>query len=380
MHNSALETVYRGARVLVTGHTGFKGAWMTEWLLALGAEVIGYALPPPTTPSLFVQLGHSRRIYHNEGDVRDLAALTRVVRETKPSFIFHLAAQPLVRVSYVIPVETYEVNVMGTVHLLEAVRTTGIDCNVVCVTTDKCYENREWVYGYREVDPMGGFDPYSSSKGAAELAISAYRRSYFSGLEEGARVASARAGNVIGGGDWAVDRIVPDCIRSLRTGDVISVRNRSATRPWQHVLEPVSGYLWLAASMSKGSRFGFLRHPSIYADAFNFGPSAASTKTVGDLVKEVLLNWAGISEDRGGQKTPHEAGLLSLSIDKAQHLLGWCPVWLFKETVEKTISWYRETYYGRAEPGEITRAQIAEYSENAATAGIVWACEGEVST
>jgi CDP-glucose 4,6-dehydratase len=228
--------VYAGKRVLLTGHTGFKGAWMAEWLLALGAEVTGFALPPPTSPSLFDQLGLASRLRHIVGDVRDLAAVRAALKLAQPDFVFHLAAQPLVRLSYDQPVETHATNIMGTVNVLEAVRLAGAPCVVVAITTDKCYDNKEWVHSYREEDPMGGYDPYSASKGAAELVISSYRRSFFSAPDSPVRLASARAGNVIGGGDWALDRIVPDCVRALIKGESIPVRNKVATRPWQHVL------------------------------------------------------------------------------------------------------------------------------------------------
>ena len=240
--------LYAGKRVLVTGHTGFKGSWLCEWLLGLGAKVTGYSLSPPTQPALFEQLGLAGRLRHIIGDIRDLPGLSRALRKARPDFVFHLAAQPLVRDSYANPVETFAVNLMGTVHVLEALRSVRHPCAAVFITTDKCYENREWAYGYREDDPLGGSDPYSASKGAAELAISSYRRSFFG--SHPVRIASARAGNVIGGGDWAVDRIVPDCMRALEKGKPIPVRNPKATRPWQHVLEPLSGYLWLGACLA----------------------------------------------------------------------------------------------------------------------------------
>ncbi len=296
--------IYGGKRVLLTGHTGFKGAWLAEWLLALGAEVTGFALLPPTEPALFDQLGLSARLRHVVGDVRDLAAVRRVVEETKPDFVFHLAAQPLVRLSYDQPVETYATNVMGTVNVLEAVRLAARPCTVVAVTTDKCYENKEWVHSYREEDPMGGHDPYSSSKGAAELVIAAYRRSFFctqssapSAQLPPIRLASVRAGNVIGGGDWALDRIVPDCIRSLQRGEPVPVRNKIATRPWQHVLEPLSGYLWLGACLANPPLSAFGSQPSApssqLASAFNFGPALSSNRTVAELVQEVIKQWPG---------------------------------------------------------------------------------------
>lgn len=387
---------YRGKRVLLTGHTGFKGAWLAEWLLALGAEVTGFALPPPTTPSLFEQLGLAARLRHIEGDVRDLAAVRAAVAVAQPDFVFHLAAQPLVRLSYEQPTETFATNVLGTANVLEAVRLaadTSRPCAVVAVTTDKCYENREWVHSYREEDPMGGYDPYSASKGAAELVIASYRRSYFlenaeSGKAETwkVRLASARAGNVIGGGDWALDRIVPDCIRALMRGESIPVRNKIATRPWQHVLEPLSGYLWLGAALAQptGSHFKFA--PSVYASAFNFGPELASNRTVSDLVQEVIKHFPGRWEDRSDPNALHEAKLLNLAIDKAHHLLGWAPVWPFAETIGETVAWYRgalnlgapdqtlnATTPPFANPRELTQRQIAAYTEAARVAGVAWA-------
>ncbi len=366
----AFADIYRGKRVLITGHTGFKGAWLAEWLLSLGAEVTGLALPPPTTPSLFAQLGLASRLRHIEGDIRDAELVRCTVTETKPDFIFHLAAQPLVRLSYDQPVETYATNVMGTVHVLEAARLAGNPCAVVAITTDKCYDNKEWVHSYREEDPMGGYDPYSSSKGAAELVISAYRRSYFSAADCRVRLASARAGNVIGGGDWALDRIVPDCIRALQRGDTIPVRNKVATRPWQHVLEPLSGYLWLGACLAKPalSPFG-----SQLAGAFNFGPTLASNRTVAELVQEVLKLWPGKWEDRSDPKAVHEAKLLNLATDKAHHLLGWSPVWPFAETIEKTVAWYRESAGGSADQHRLTISQIHAYATAAKAAGLAWA-------
>jgi CDP-glucose 4,6-dehydratase len=243
--SSPFRGLYRGKSVFVTGHTGFKGSWLTAWLLELGAHVHGFAQPPPTTPALFDQLGLAARIQHELGDVRHFMAVQRSIAKAQPDFVFHLAAQPLVRRSYEEPLETYATNVLGTAHVLEALRGLQKPCAAVFITTGKCYENREWVHGYREEDPLGGHDPYSSSKAAAEIAIASWRRAFF--CDHPVKIASARAGNAIGGGDWAADRIVPDCIRSLQAGQPIAVRNPKATRPWQHVLEPLSGYLWLAA-------------------------------------------------------------------------------------------------------------------------------------
>jgi CDP-glucose 4,6-dehydratase len=368
----AFGNIYKGKRVLLTGHTGFKGAWLAEWLLQLGAEVTGYSLPSPTTPALFEQLGHAARLDHVIGDVRDLVTLRGVVDHVKPEFVFHLAAQPLVRLSYLQPVETYSTNVMGTVNVLEAVRLAGQRCAVVVVTTDKCYENREWVHSYREEDPMGGYDPYSSSKGAAELVVSAYRRSYFSDPDSLVRLASARAGNVIGGGDWALDRIVPDCIRSLVAGSTIPVRNKIATRPWQHVLEPLGGYLWLAALLANPSLLP-KRTPAIFSGAYNFGPPSDSNRTVADLVLEILKHWPGAWNDQSDPKAVHEATLLNLSTDKAFHYLEWKPVWSFSETIAQTVSWYRKITSTTSGAVIETQAQIASYVDAACAERVVWA-------
>ena len=368
--NSTFGGVFQGKPVLVTGHTGFKGSWLCEWLLSLGAKVTGFSLSPSTEPALFDQLGLAERVAHNVGDVRDLAALKRVVEECSPEFVFHMAAQPLVLLSYDQPVETYATNVMGTVNVLEAVRRheSGNTCTVVAVTTDKCYENREWVHSYREEDPMGGHDPYSSSKGAAELVVSAYRHSYFSSPGSRVNLVSARAGNVIGGGDWASDRIVPDCIRALSGGKRIAVRNKTATRPWQHVLEPLSGYMWLAACLSNPE---LSRYPDKLLGSFNFGPSLASNRNVAELVQEVLKHWTGEWEDKSDPLAKHEAKLLNLATDKAYHLLQWSPVWSFEKTIDATVSWYRKAQSEKVR--ELTISQISEYTGDAQRAGLAWA-------
>lgn len=366
----AFADIYRGKRVLVTGHTGFKGSWLTEWLLALGAEVTGFALPPATQPALFDQLGLAGRIRHAIGDVRDLNAVRRVVEEIRPDFVFHLAAQPLVRLSYEQPVDTYATNVMGTIHVLEAVRLARRPCVVVAITTDKCYENKEWVHSYREEDPMGGYDPYSSSKGAAELVIASYRRSYFSAPDSPVKLASARAGNVIGGGDWALDRIVPDCIRALQRGEAIPVRNKIATRPWQHVLEPLSGYLWLGALLAESGRSPF---PDQLTSAFNFGPALASNRTVSALVQEILKHWPGRWTDKSDPQAVHEAKLLNLATDKAHHFLGWAPVWSFADTLARTVDWYRQAGETETDVHALTTGQIQAYIDAAKVSGIAWA-------
>lgn len=361
---------YQGKRVLVTGHTGFKGSWLCEWLIALGADVTGFALPPATNPALFDQLGLSVRMHHIIGDVRDLQALRRVVEELRPEFVFHLAAQPLVRLSYEQPVETYATNVMGTVNVLEAIRLSRCACAVVVVTTDKCYENKEWLHSYREEDPLGGYDPYSSSKGAAELVTASYRRSYFSGSDSVVRLATARAGNVIGGGDWAVDRIVPDCVRALHRNEPIPVRNKVATRPWQHVLEPLSGYLWLGACLSNSQLSPF---SSQLTSAFNFGPALDSNRTVAELVQEILKHWPGRWEDRSDPKAVHEAKLLNLATDKAHHLLQWRATWDFATAIAQTTRWYQESYTQSTDIAEFTRRQIAAYLESGRGCANEWA-------
>ena len=371
----AFADIYRGRRVLVTGHTGFKGSWLAEWLLTLGADVTGLALPPPTEPALFDQLGLAGRLRHRLGDIRDLAQVRQVVEEAQPEFVFHLAAQPLVRLSYEQPVETYATNVLGTIHVLEALRLAGRACSVICVSTDKCYENREWVHGYREEDAMGGHDPYSSSKGAAELAIAAYRRSFFSNPQSPVRLASARAGNVIGGGDWALDRIVPDCMRALQRGETIAVRNRVATRPWQHVLEPLAGYLWLAAALAAAGTASAVLPASLgdLAGAYNFGPALTSNRSVADLVQESLKHWPGHWEDRSDPQAVHEAQLLNLVADKAYHRLQWRPVWPFEATVARTVDWYRQSWQNQAPAAELTRAHIDAYTRDARQSGLAWA-------
>lgn len=364
-------SAFAGKRVLVTGHTGFKGAWLCEWLLGLGATITGVGLPPNTTPSLFTQLGLARRVRHIIGDIQDPVVLDKAVQSSKPDFIFHLAAQALVRESYVRPRETFFVNGMGTLHLLEALRNYQQPCAAVFITTDKCYENREWQYGYREEDELGGRDPYSASKAVAELIIASYRNSFFT--NHPVKIASCRAGNVIGGGDWAKDRILPDCIAALQKKKSILVRNKNATRPWQHVLEPLSGYLWLAASLTHG----ILRRVELgeLTSAFNFGPDHESNRNVEELVSEVLQHWPGRWEDRSDPNAPHEAGLLKLSTDKAYAMLRWRPAWNFSETVAKTVGWYRDAQRLKTakEFQAQTQRQISAYVKQAGASQIAWA-------
>ncbi len=354
-----LTKAFSGKKVFVTGHTGFKGSWLSEWLLQLGATVHGYALAPDTTPSLFNQLGLANRMEHEVADIRDAEAVSKSIRSFQPDFIFHLAAQPLVRRSYAIPVETYETNVMGTINVLEALRSLASTfqlqqspVTVIVVTTDKVYENHESGRAYEEADPLGGHDPYSSSKAMAEIATAAYRDSYF---QKGpVRVASARAGNVIGGGDWAEDRIVPDAMRALDGGCAIPVRNPGAVRPWQHVLEPLSGYLLLASRLAQD--------PSV-ASSFNFGPGPEANRSVRDLSEEILKHRQGAWKDVSDPGALHEATFLNLSINKAREILGWTPRWDFATTAEKTVSWYRDVHDGIVTPAGMTASQIREYDQ-----------------
>jgi len=362
---SRLRSHFAGKRVLLTGHTGFKGAWMAEWLLSLGAEVTGISLEPDTEPALFDQLGLAERLEHRILDIREAGATARLIEESAPDILFHLAAQPLVRYSYDHPVETFASNVMGTIHVMEGLRRLDKACEAVLITTDKCYENREQVEPYGEDDPMGGHDPYSASKGAAEIAIASYRRSFFNPSDYGhshrIAAASARAGNVIGGGDRAKDRIVPDCMRMLEQGKAIPVRNARATRPWQHVLEPLGGYLTLAVKLA-GAASDAGRREQI-CSGFNFGPDPAANRPVRDLVETVLNHWPGEWEDGTQPDAPHEAGLLNLKIEKAAEVLGWTPKWDFDEAIRHTVDWYRSVHENRASPAEKTREQIDAYME-----------------
>jgi CDP-glucose 4,6-dehydratase len=357
--------VYGGRRVLVTGHTGFKGSWLARWLLDLGAEVTGYALDPPTEPSLFEALGLEREMTHVVADVRQLDQLMELFTTARPEVVFHLAAQPLVRLSYAEPVLTFSTNVMGTVNVLEAVRRTPGVRAVVIVTSDKCYENREWQYAYRENDPMGGHDPYSSSKGCAELVAAAYARAFFTG--RAAAIATARAGNVIGGGDWATDRILPDCVRALSAGRVVRVRRPNAVRPWQHVLEPTSGYLWLGSQL--------LVDGADVAGAWNFGPEPGRSIPVRDLVEAVISEWGTGSwefVDEGGG--PHEALTLKLDCTKAGDLLHWRSVYGVQDAVAATARWYRRMNVGE-DATALTREDISAYVSAAASCGVPWAAE-----
>lgn len=346
---------WAGKRVFVTGHTGFKGSWLALWLSSLGAEVTGYALEPSGDPSLWRLLGLDGKVESHRADIRDLPELTRVVRDARPDIVFHLAAQSLVRLSYEDPVGTYATNVMGTVHLLEAVRQTPGVRAVVNVTSDKCYENREWVWGYRESDPMGGHDPYSSSKGCAELVAAAYRSSFFENNARKVALASARAGNVIGGGDWAADRLVPDFVRSTLGGSPVRIRNPAAIRPWQHVLEPLYGYLLLAERLWADG--------DAYAGGWNFGPAEVDAAAVGTVISSLVSLWgasARWSADEGLH--PHEASFLKLDSSKARSLLHWKPCLGLPTALAWTVDWYK-SHAAQGDVLALCLSQIKRYEE-----------------
>lgn len=332
------DNFYKGKRILITGHTGFKGSWLSIWLHELGAEVVGVGLDPFTERDNYVLSCMGQKIKADiRADIRDGERMKAIFKEYQPEIVFHLAAQPLVRLSYDIPVETYQTNVMGTINILEAIRVTDSVKVGVMITTDKCYENKEQIWGYRENEPMGGYDPYSSSKGAAEIAIASWRRSFFNPeqyAQHGKSIASVRAGNVIGGGDWALDRIIPDCIKALELGRPIEIRSPKAIRPWQHVLEPLSGYMLLAQKMWDA--------PTKYCEGWNFGPKVESISTVWDVASKVIENYGGGElRDLSDPNALHEAKLLMLDISKAKFMLGWEPRMNINQTVALTVDWYK---------------------------------------
>ena len=354
---TALNEFYRGKRVLVTGHTGLKGAWLSLWLQSIGAKVIGYALAPPTIPSLFVTANVSEGMTSITGDVRDFSALLSTFKKYQPEIVIHMAAQSLVRYSYANPIETYSTNVMGTVHLLEASRQTGSVRAIVNVTSDKCYENREWAWGYRENEPMGGYDPYSSSKGCAELVTAGYRSAYFNPDQLAGRpvaLASVRAGNVIGGGDWAEDRLIPDIMRAIVQGKSVPIRNPDAIRPWQHVLEPLSGYLMLAQKL--------FEEGAAYGEGWNFGPNDEDAKPVSWIVERITEMWGeGVdwALDRAGNP-PHEAHFLKLDCSKAKARLNWHPRWSLAYALRKVVDWYK-LFREQRNIRDLTLRQIDDY-------------------
>ncbi len=349
--------LFRGKRVVVTGDTGFKGSWLALWLHDLGAEVTGLALPPEEEQAHFNQLGLAKLIDHVDGDIRDLETVNRVFAKAKPEIVFHLAAQALVRRSYDDPKTTFDTNLGGSVNILEAVRSAPSVRALVYITSDKCYLNKEVTRGYREDDELGGRDPYSASKAAAEQAFAAYRASFFGGSDSPG-LASTRAGNVIGGGDWSADRIVPDCIRALAQGHDIVLRNPAATRPWQHVLDPLSGYLLLAANL--------YHDPGSSPGSWNFGPGAEVAMSVGDLAEQIVALWgSGRIRIETPADLPHEATLLHLDIGKAERELGWHPTWPLDRTVSETVEWYKQV--GGGHPAiDMSRAQIKAFMESSA--------------
>ena len=349
---------WRDRRVLLTGHTGFKGSWLLLWLRQLGAEVWGYALDPSAEANLFDELlpdSVGSDFHDKRADLSDFDSLKDWVQHAQPEVVFHLAAQPLVRQSYLDPLGTWESNVQGSLKLLEALKSLQHECAVVMITTDKVYENREWCYGYREPDRLGGHDPYSASKAAAEIAINSWRLSFCGHTKHQTpflRIATARAGNVIGGGDWSDGRIVPDAMRALASGDPVCVRNPNATRPWQHVLEPLSGYLCLAEAL--------LKEKIPPCEAFNFGPTLDSNRAVSYLLDSILKYWPGKWIDKSDPLAPHEADLLHLQIDKARHCLGWQPRWDYSTTIERTVHWYKSVHEG-SKPHECCLADLFAY-------------------
>lgn len=351
--------IYRGKRVLVTGHTGFKGSWLALWLHELGARITGLALPPNTNPSHFDLIRLKDLVHHLEGDIRDPVTVQRAFATAKPEIVFHLAAQPLVRDSYDDPKTTFDTNIGGTVNVLEAIRHFSTVKAAVIITSDKCYENKEWVWGYRESDPLGGHDPYSASKGATELVCAAYLRSYFDRNGQGSRLgfATARAGNVIGGGDWAKDRIIPDCVRALATDQPILIRNPNATRPWQHVLDPIAGYLLLTTRL--------IENPEKFSGAWNFGPKTSQLITVRELASRFVAAWGrgSIQTPLADEPSPHEARLLHLNTDKAASELKWQSVLDGSMAIDWTVDWYKSWHLTKQNRQQLSLEQIDQFTK-----------------
>ena len=365
MNKNSFKSTFSNSNVLVTGHTGFKGSWLSAWLHLIGSCVTGVSLDPPSSPSHFEVSCLGELMPNYRVDIREMEDLQTVVIETEPDFVFHLAAQPLVRQSYIDPVETYRTNVMGTLNLLESLRILKKPCTAVLITSDKCYDNFEWVWGYRETDRLGGPDPYSASKGAAELVIRSHVKSFFPKNGQ-VRIAVGRAGNVIGGGDWAQDRVVSDCVRSWAKGESVRLRNPQATRPWQHVLEPLSGYLALAAELHQ--------RVELHGEPFNFGPPAQQNHTVLELVKTMSQGWEKVlwEDVSGSQDQPFESDLLKLNCDKALQHLHWRAILSFQETVRMTAEWYRSYYENPSTIRDVTFSQIEEYETIAQSKEMQW--------
>lgn len=361
-----LQKAFDNKKIIVTGHTGFKGTWLVHWLHQLGGKITGLALDPPTYPSHF----KSSKISKNINDIRvnllNKKEIENIILKTKPDYFFHLAAQGLVRNSYNDPLETWQTNVLGTLNVLEVLRKLNNKCAAVMITTDKCYDNKEWVWGYRETDSLGGPDPYSASKAASELVIRSHIKSFFNSKNNNVRIASARAGNVIGGGDWAADRIVPDCVRAWSNDEIVKLRNPNSTRPWQHVLEPLSGYLVLAIAL--------LSKPELHGEPFNFGPIAQQNHSVLELVENMSKYWKKVRWKTSKlSKEPYESDLLKLNCDKALHFLNWKAVMEFEETVKMTSNWYKSFYKDENNIENITNNQIKEYTKIAENLGLLWA-------
>jgi CDP-glucose 4,6-dehydratase len=352
--------IYRGKRVLVTGHTGFKGSWLSLWLEQLGSEVVGISLGPETQPNHWTCLGLESTVQHHELDIRQAAGVASVLRATQPEIVFHLAAQPLVRRSYRDPLETWSTNVMGTANVLEACRQTRSVRAILAVTTDKCYENQEWAWGYRETDRLGGHDPYSASKAGSELVLSSYRRAFFH-TEGAPLLASARAGNVIGGGDWSEDRLIPDLVRAIAAQQSLEIRSPNATRPWQHVLESLSGYLLLGQKLIEGNRN--------FDGAWNFGPERSANRTVVDVLNRLQTHWPEMQWHQTAASQPYEAKLLYLDSAKANSQLGWQPVWNLETALKKTADWYRKFQSSQT---IISKEQLAQFVEAAKNAHVGW--------
>ncbi|WP_202902659.1 CDP-glucose 4,6-dehydratase [Yersinia wautersii] len=361
--------VYFGKKVIVTGHTGFKGTWLTSWLLKLGAKVCGISKEIPTQPSMFEELKLDKKIEHHFCDIRDIEKLKKIVLDYKPDFLFHLAAQAIVSESYVDPLTTISTNVMGTANILEILRNLENDCTAVIITSDKCYENIEWPWGYKETDAIGGRDIYSGSKGAAEVVFHAYQQSFFKGKNNHIRLATGRAGNVIGGGDWAKDRIVVDCMTNWAKGKIVELRSPLATRPWQHVLEPLSGYLTLGASLYKNPE-------KLHGESFNFGPKAEQNRTVLELMSDLSRSWHIDDESKAYVVTDnvpfHEAGLLKLNCDKALFYMKWEANLSYKECVAMVGEWYYYFYNKKRDMNDLTISQIEYYETLAESRGIIW--------
>ena len=360
-------SIFCGKVVVLTGHSGFKGSWLTIWLQSMGATVVGISNSIPTSPSHFAVAGIDKTVIDHRVDIRDKQALEDIIFQAQPDFLFHLAAQAIVIKSYSDPIETWETNVMGTLHVLESLRKLDKKCTAIIITSDKCYDNVEWVWGYRETDAIGGPDPYSASKGAAEIAIQSHIKSYFSHPDNKVLIASARAGNVIGGGDWALNRIIPDCVKAWSNNETVELRNPQSTRPWQHVLEPLSGYLTLCAALTE--------NPKLHGESFNFGPAMQQNKSVEDLVNHMAQYWSQVKwKDVSKMGTgPYESILLKLNCDKALYFLRWWAVLEFEETVRFTAEWYRSYYDNPLSILEITLKQIKEYSSIASQRGLLWA-------